>query len=389
MRRRLGLLLASCLPAVAWLGCNAILGNESAVFAPEGVEASLDPDGDARIDGAPSDAPAVLPDGADPDPDAGPCVDVATNAKHCGSCFHDCLGGSCSGGVCQPFQLATDESGPFAIAVDATHVYWTNRTTGNLKRVPISGGNAQMVFDGPPGTPLGDELAVHGGMVYFAHTVGDAGVVRCPVGGCPNGGPIPVVETDGEVSFVKIENGVLLFIVPAEGQVGRCPLPCNGAPEIVASGEPLPLRASQSGSVIAWSVITNNLRIKNGAATPLSVPTGAGYATGITVSGGSVYAQEHNLGPLVAPTDGGPVRRLSSSTFSFSEEIALDDTSVYFTDTTPGGRVMRCPRSGCGDSGAALATGQQQPRGIAVDAKSVYWVTEGTSGVGMIMRVAK
>jgi hypothetical protein len=385
VRRRAGLFFASWLVSGAWLGCNLILGNESAVFVPG--ESGTSDDGSARDGGSDASQPddGSFPDGAE---DAGPCTDLATNARHCGACFHDCLGGQCVGGICQPVEIATDESGPFAIAVDATHVYWTNRESGDLWRVPIAGGTKERLFDGPENS-LGDEIAVHDGLIYFPHQVGDAGVVRCPVSGCPNSGPEPVVENGTMATAVTIEDGVLLFVESAVGgRIGRCPLPCNGTFEIVASGEMLPLRAAQSGNVVAWSVITNDVRIKVGDAGPISVPTNNGFATGIAVSGGLVYAEEHNVGPLVMPTDGGPRQRLTASTFSFSEELAVDEANVYFTDTTDNGRVMRCARTGCGDSGVPLATNQSRPRGIAVDAKSVYWVNSGGAD-GHVMRVAK
>ncbi len=387
MRRGLGLIVTSWLVSTTWLGCNLILGNESAVFAPEPSEGGTGGDDGASPfeDGSTPRTDGTAPDA---DVDADPCVDLASNPRHCGACSHDCFGGQCMGGVCQPVELATDESGPFAIALDGTHVYWNNRTTGSLWRVPISGGPKELLFQAQ-GEALGDEIAVHGGHVYFAHSIGDAGIVRCPVTGCTADGPEPVVENGAAATAVTIEDGVLLFVESSvPGRIGRCPLPCNGTFEIVASGETLPIRAAQSGGIVAWSVIANEIRLKIGSASAFSIPTNSGFATGIAVAGGLVYAQDHNVGPLAFPTDGGPRRRLTSSTFSFSEELTLDDGSVYFTDTIDNGRVLRCPRTGCGDAGTVLASSQSKPRGIAVDAKSVYWVNTGAT-TGAVMRVAK
>ena len=387
MRRRLAVVFATWLVSAAWLGCNLILGNESAVFAPEIDAAGLD--GLAPSDGG-SDA-FDFPDGSAPDGDAGPCVDTSKNPRHCGACFHDCLGGQCVDGTCQPFQIAIDESGPLAIAIDETHVYWTNRSTGTLWRVPKSGGSKERLFEAP-GEGLGDEIAVHDGRLYFAYTVGDAGVVRCPVTGCSDAGPEPVLENGNPASAVTIEDGVLLFVETASGRIGRCPLPCNGSFDIVASGETLPLRAAQAGNVVAWTVITNEIRIKVGDDAPFGIPTGNNFAVGIAISDGLVYAEEINKGPLVIPTDGGPAVRLMSSNFGYSEELTLDDASVYFTDKISQGRVLRCGRAGCGDSGVELATKQPDPRGIAVDGVSIYWVNSSNTvsgGVGAVMRLAK
>jgi len=35
------------------------------------------------------------------------CADLSSDAKNCGTCGHDCLGGTCSSGICQPVMLAT------------------------------------------------------------------------------------------------------------------------------------------------------------------------------------------------------------------------------------------------------------------------------------------
>jgi len=61
--------------------------------------------------------------------------------------------------------------------------------------------------------------------------------------------------------------------------------------------------------------------------------------------------------------------------------IAVDATSLYWT-TEGGGTVMKMPKAG----GAAneLATGQNTPGAIAVDATSVYWISHGD---GTLQRV--
>jgi hypothetical protein len=55
--------------------------------------------------------------------------------------------------------------------------------------------------------------------------------------------------------------------------------------------------------------------------------------------------------------------------------IAVNATSVYWTNDTDGGTVMRVPLGGGG--AVTLATGQSSPYDIAVDATSVYWTNPG------------
>jgi hypothetical protein len=41
----------------------------------------------------------------------GSCVDLQSDAANCGTCGHDCIGGTCSEGICQPFVLASPPVG--------------------------------------------------------------------------------------------------------------------------------------------------------------------------------------------------------------------------------------------------------------------------------------
>ena len=162
IRRSVKLLGIAWLACGAWLGCNAILGNESAEF---------DPDAAARLDGSTEgDGPAT--DSANPDGNGGadgtvdgpiddggdgstPCVDLATNPLHCGSCNHDCRGGGCVDGGCLPIVLATDVPGPNALAKDSTHLYWINAISNDVWSVRelapslITDVTVSMVLPGP------------------------------------------------------------------------------------------------------------------------------------------------------------------------------------------------------------------------------------------------
>jgi hypothetical protein len=62
-------------------------------------------------------------------------------------------------------------------------------------------------------------------------------------------------------------------------------------------------------------------------------------------------------------------------------QIAIDDLNVYWTTSQPLGlgQVLKCPKTGCGDSPTTLVSGLSSAYGIATDGASVYWAELGGS----------
>jgi hypothetical protein len=179
-RSRAAWLLAASVPAI---GCTEILGVQDVPPPPAeasfqaGADAGASTDAttsgtpvdgasadattsDAPVDGTvspPSTGAAVSPpsseaavstpsaDGAPLDAgtaEASPCGDTSSIPTNCGLCGHDCLGGQCSGGVCQPFALIAADAGasPTDLAVDDAYLYWTDMYNSAVTRTDKSTG---------------------------------------------------------------------------------------------------------------------------------------------------------------------------------------------------------------------------------------------------------
>jgi hypothetical protein len=106
--------------------------------------------------------------------------------------------------------------------------------------------------------------------------------------------------------------------------------------------------------------------------------------SGIAVDAANVYwiagtADASSGAVMKMPSSGGIATTLSvrSESPSSPSHIAVDDTSVYWTEQTIGA-VMKVPRTGGAPTTVSTATG---PWAIALDATSVYWT--GAQGVMM------
>jgi hypothetical protein len=391
MRRRAIVIVVSWALGCTWLGCNALLGNESAVFEADGGSSNGEGGSvDAALDEASrSDAPS--------DPDASPvhpCNDTQTDPFNCGSCGHDCFGGACNAGRCAPVVLATDPGEPAEIAVDATHVYWTNAKTGDVRRAPIAGGAAETIYDGPTGTMLAEGLVRVGADVYFALEEEDGGVFRCPATGCGAAGPQPVIAPmNSPGSLALAASGELLVSESmVGGRVGRCTLPCAAGLTFVTGGEGFPRFVAAEGEGLYWSTlipVPGNLRGKVDNASAETTLTSAQTVQQVAVNGSEVVFAVRGSGVKGVPRGGGAVRRIFEP-LTQTERVALDGDGVYFNDTKiTTGRILRCPLVGCGDAGITVASLQASPNAIVVDKTSVYWTNRGDGNVGTVMRLAK
>ena len=395
MRRRGAILLLAWSSAFAWLGCNALLGIESAVFEPDGGASALDTGRPNDEDGASGDASdASSSDASDAaDVIVHPCTNTFIDTFNCGACGHDCLGGVCSAGRCEPVVIANEPGEPKAIAVDGTHVYWTNAKTGDVRRAPIAGGATQTLFDGPTGTDLGIGLVRSGPDVYF--TIGDAdgGVFRCPATGCGAGGPLPVVAPLDSPQFVGLaDGGVLLFSEGAfDGRVGRCTLPCTSGPDFVAGPESFPKYVGSASGAVYWSTLIpaqGNLRAVLDGASPATTLVSGPSVQQIETRDDEVIFAARGSGMKALPRDGGTVRRLYEQQTQ-TDRFAIDGTVVYFSDTVSVGRMLSCDVAGCGDAGTTIASTQSRPYAVVVDKTSIYWTNLGDGNAGSIVRLAK
>jgi hypothetical protein len=358
------------------------------------------------------------------------CAAVSTDANNCGVCGHSCLGGECSAGTCQPFALAAGQgslsasplpTGPTAITVDATSVYWVVQTTqfgvqptpiGAVRRAPkrlAMGSTVQTIQanQDEPRSIVSDGSTVFWGIGGNSNTAQGALLAAPVAGGAPQTvatGDAPVNDvalagdfiywvehtvTSGQTSFVKRANKTLRNLT-------------SNTTETLASSPAGANQLGVSGSC-AYYVRNDNLGpvargCANGDQDTFFSPTepAPGETVVLEADGSGVYVLR--AGVIRVPLAGGaPVtlEPLTQPGGNGLRDIVTDASFVYFID----GQARRTGLSTCGtdwsirrvskEGGPArtiVAAPLACPGRLAVDDTALYWTNRDD---GTIMILAK
>lgn len=233
----LGMSLAATLVAVALLPAACSGGDETATPA----------DGGGAVDaGATVEAgPVVCPEGqvaCD-----GTCVDALQDPAHCGACDRNCLGGTCTAGVCGAVVLATGFNALVQVVPTPFGVYATGTITGqniSLAHLPDRGAPCNVAQKecleavpvspdgGPPLTPSATMLVAGDSLyVQFGRAL-ERTIYRRPLAGGASGTSsdwIPVLSSNealgpahaaGEGILTIREERSFLVFVPGPGADG-------------------------------------------------------------------------------------------------------------------------------------------------------------------------
>lgn len=279
------------------------------------------------------------------------------------------------------------------IAVDATHVYFTDTTAGTILRVPTSGGEVETLVMGQA-APY--DVAVDGTHVYWTNFAEAGSVQRIA-----NDGDAPeLVDTDTPFPRAVALDATHVYwtgFAVDSGRLARRPLTLDGSAQTLLSGDAgfaelvvgpdSVFVSSHDPTTGGASFIEPPPELMQGAI--LSVPLDGGFdemdalalvaqpwGIAMTDDGTVVWATGDGAaadGPLRifrwAPPAGPEEQITPAQTAPWG--VAADDDRVYFTDHT---EVKAVPVAG-GDI-VVLATMQDSARSIAVTSDAIYWITQ-------------
>lgn len=395
---------------------------------------TADRDGDDGSDG-PRDASGA---GAD----SGGCIaDLKSDPKHCGRCDHDCQGGACDSGACQPVKLADGLAMPEGLVVDASNVFVTEwdlhrivrfgkSALGPCTKAPLPSACIFTADQADVWRPTA--MGIDRQNVYWANTGRNTSheIRACPRSGC--GGqsaklvarlghealrhvfgddvlPLELVVRDGQV-FWPESNGGAIRSAPTSG---------GAITTYLASGSFTPLAIAVDDTTVFFTDDTNQhpARIQavardgsapdGGAVELIAEAPARPYGIALTASGHLYWTV-----PFVASTDDGLVQAVPKAgipdggppigAVALSQmgprALIVDAKNVYWLLTgspnAPTGMLVYCPLSGCPNDGPiVLASQQRVPRHLTQDERAVYWSNEGlahaTTYDGQVWKIAK
>jgi hypothetical protein len=326
---------------------------------------------------------------------AGACVDLGSSAHHCGACTNDCgPSGTCAGGACQKQPVPATLRRPLQLLADGKFVYWFDADGRIWRATPDLSDHRLIGQDG-----VDDDLAMDGQALYWSNQSNPGQVhqllkadgardfLMTPYEDFP-GAPV----SDGATVFFQVhgEQPQRHFEFHTCG-VNGCNFLTTPLVTFPASLDSFTRFHSAVDANWLYLAAANNggfiTRVSKTAPTvsPAPIIANLGWIQDLVVDGQNIYWVDPDGSIGRAASDGSGVTKLSPPAPNVAH-LAVDpagtpDASVYWASPDQG-TVYRCAVVGCGMAPIVVASGQTNPRGVAVDASWIYWGNQGTAAAG-------
>lgn len=309
------------------------------------------------------------------------CVDLTSDGKNCGACGHDCLGGTCGGGQCQPMMIAQYLGQPSVISVGTEAVYVTT-DSGYVGRAKKDGSDLETLAR--PGFAssayYGTSVFEDGERVFLVRMLGaNLQLSHCLTSGCDDtskaiGNPY--------TQFFAVDNvsHKIVWVDYSPSQIW------SASTVGVVSGEPIvggTLASGASGSRLLYAQggvffsdgSIERLPINGGSI--ITVAAGPSQLTLLGANGSSLYVYDGSavgFVPLPNGTGRAPTPLVTTKLNpGFDGRFAVDDSSAYWVDQG----IKTCRLSDCPSSALSLSLPSDDPvADIAIDDEAVYWVVK-------------
>jgi hypothetical protein len=331
-----------------------------------------------------------------------------TDPKSCGLCGHDCGGGTCTAGKCQPQTVMDKLTGAVSLAVNATALVVLAAGGPRVCAKSGCGGaassalaNGETIASGP------HTLYVDGQNAYWLGLAAPGTqyqLRKCAVAGC---GVAPTVADDGQLGNELHGEGNVVLRYDPTGGVTKITLDGSAAKQYFTVGTVAQsLYFTLAGGKMAFSNSDGATGGNRGVwygdfanVAPTRLMNDGRY---VAIAKGVVYASRTadptydaiyscpvaGCGGVGTPL-GGTGPGIGTGKI---QDMTADASGLYWVERIGTvGRIMRCELPGCPNGPEVLAASQDAPVAIVADDAFVYWVNAGSGGAanGTVARVAK
>jgi len=315
-----------------------------------GHDSSTGPDSSTGVDSSTGMDSSTAQDSST-GPDSSCTTGSQTDPLNCGSCGHNCLQGGCSGGVCQPFVLASGVTAYDIVSANGS-LYWVDQgyPSGSVWTCSIASCSPHTFV---PSQSSPERITQLGGVLYWSNYGSGGSNDGSIASHALSGGTTTTVASAIWTPQGIATDGTYLFWAESYSQP-----PQSSGPQLV--------RYDFSSMATTYLLTGSN-----------SAPTAVG------VGGGQVYWTDEGTGAVAAST--ADVTPLVGSAIGSGQTspiaVSVDSTYVYWVDFTSSGAVWQYTIQGGASQQISGTTPYLDPYPIAVasDAAHVYWVDKGAS----------
>jgi hypothetical protein len=344
---------------------------------------------DLRIDvpdASGNDSPADA--SADSVLDSG-CDASATDPRNCGRCGHDCVGGACSAGVCQPWTILSTPASD--IASDNARVFWVlGAIPGDLSTCSRGGCDAGTTLAGNLVQP--GKIALDSTRAYFTTYVLNTGILgACAKGGC-DGGATTLSGNHSYPAWLVVDSTDVYYNV-YNGDLVRCTLPScapDGGVSITTTSVAQGL--AQDSTNLFWSEGYQYLvscQKSNCNGTRKIIISGESSLRSVAAYGGNVYAVESGANGRIirCPNATNCNPTVMAQNLDDADDIEVDSTGIYFvlhgSNPATNGSLAYCPIGGCMGTPQTLIGNLSYTNAVGIDQDAVYIVSSGSPIMGI------
>lgn len=358
--------------ALTSLACSQLLGIDD--LAWRGGDASVDAPVDAELDDVAEDAPL----------DAATCDgSFAADPKNCGRCGHDCFGGACDAGACEPATLLAQSGLEATLATDGEQVFF--RVGGAVDACSVTGcASPTTLWTASAATPR--LVAASAGRVYW----NDGNAVYGCDAAAPCGTPATMFDLGASQLTGLAASAASSWVLGAGYtastlRVMRAKTDASTSDQVVS----MSIGGSTSGAVTAVPQSSHVYWGEEGAPAIFDCvsPPCTTYDHDTTALGSSPLAMVATIASVFFGTTGGlwtvDASLANAKAFAGSGTVALvvlapsSESTVYFVSQAAGTWTLAsCPTAAC-PSPATLRATTTPITALAADDVSLYFIEGG------------